>query len=170
MKFLSKLFQNLENQKTVCDKLATDLNCLSKELSQCRKRIAERNRFYATLPIGCEEEMKLPRNQWAYFLKGKVGIKYVGENLTSSVTYVKTREKVKIPRIIDSERSHKLYVISGYVIDRTTNLTYSEGESISFLRGEPMSLTIYGYVRMTWTPPLPGSTLPFFHSNHASNS
>lgn len=170
MKFLSKLFQNLENQKTVCDKQATDLNSLSKELSQCRQRITERNRFYATLPLGCEEEMKLPRNQWAYFLKGKVGIKYVGENLTSSVTYVKTREEVKIPRIIDSERSHKLRVINGYIIDRRTNRKYSAGESIDFQRGEPIRLTINGYVWMAWTPPLPGSTLPFYHSNHASNS
>lgn len=99
------------------------------------------------------------------FLRGKVGIRYDGETLTPSVTQVKTREEVQLPRIIDAERSHKLLVIRGYVIDRRTNRTYYRGETVSFQRGEPMQLTLNGHVHMLWTPPLPYAIMPFYQTN-----
>lgn len=170
MKLLPKLFRKEPEPEGVIKNITSLADELQVKLHTCRERIAKRNQFYATLPLGREGERKLPKNQWVYFLRGSVGIKYVGENLTSSVTYIRTHEEIKLPNLTDSERSHKLRVINGYIIDRRTNRKYSAGESIDFQRGEPMHLTINGYVWMTWTPPLPGSTLPFYHSNHASNS
>jgi hypothetical protein len=168
---LFNLFRKSSEQEQLENELTQNLNQLQKRIRACGEKIHARNQFYASLPLGREGELKLPRNQWAYFLRGKVGIRYDGETLTSSVTQVKTREEVQLPRIIDAERSHKLLVIRGYVIDRRTNRTYYRGETVSFPRGEPMQLTLNGHVHMLWTPPLPGAIMPFYQTNiHGLNS
>lgn len=162
---LFNLFRKSPEQEQLENELSRNLSQLQKRIRACGEKIHARNQFYASLPLGREGELKLPRNQWAYFLRGKVGIRYDGETLTSSVTQVKTREEVQLPRIIDAERSHKLLVIRGYVIDRRTNRTYYRGETVSFPRGEPMQLTLNGHVHMLWTPPLPGAIMPFYQTN-----
>lgn len=168
---LFNLFRKSHEQEQLENELTQNLNQLQESIRACTEKIRSRNRFYASLPIGREGELKLPRNQWAYFLRGKVGIRYDGETLTSSVTQVKTREEVQLPRIIDAERSHKLLVIRGYVIDRRTNRTYYWGETVSFQRGEPMQLTLNGHISMMWTPPLPDAIMPFYQTNiHGLNS
>lgn len=168
---LFNLFRKNPEQEQLENELTQNLNQLQESIHACTERLRSRNQFYASLPFGREGELKLPRNRWAYFLRGKVGIRYDGETFTSSVTQVKTREEVQLPRIIDAERSHKLLVIQGYVIDRRTNRTYYRGETVSFPRGEPMQLTLNGHISMMWTPPLPGAIMPFFQSNiHGSDS
>lgn len=162
---LFSLFRKSHEQEQLENELTQNLNQLQESIRACTEKIRSRNRFYASLPIGREGELKLPRNQWAYFLQGKVGIRYDGETLTSSVTQVKTHEEVQLPRIIDAERSHKLLVIRGYVIDRRTNRTYYRGETVSFQRGEPMQLTLNGHISRMWTPPLPDAIMPFYQTN-----
>lgn len=168
---LTKLIKRLAKRKTSpveeAKQCREELQCA---IRACREKLAARNRFYASLPLGRDCEMKLPKNQWTYFLKGKVGIKYVGENLTSSITYIRTSEEVRLPNLLDSERQHKLRVIHGYVIDRRNGRRYTAGDTINFQRGEPMHLILKGYVWMAWTPPLPAATLPFSHTNNATSN
>ena len=167
---LTKLLKRLVGKETSSEteQVQENLQCA---IRMCREKLAARNRFYASLPLGREQEWKLPKNQWTYFLRGKVGIKYVGENLTSSVTYIKSSEEVELPNLLDSERQHKLRVIRGYIIDRISGRRYTACDTINFQRGEPMHLTLNGYVWMAWIPPLPAATLPFYRKyNAASNS
>lgn len=160
---LFNLFRKNPEQEQLENELTQNLNQLQESIHACTERLRSRNQFYASLPFGREGELKLPRNRWAYFLRGKVGIRYDGETFTSSVTQVKTREEVQLPRIIDAERSHKLLVIQGYVIDRRTNRTYYRGETVSFPRGEPMQLTLNGHISMMWTPRFPVQSCPSFN-------
>lgn len=166
---LTKLLKRLAGKETSseAEQVRENLQCAIKK---CREKLEARNRFYASLPLGRECELKLPKNQWAFFLRGKVGIKYVGENLTSSVTYIKSSEEVELPNLLDSERQHKLRVIRGYIIDRISSRRYTAGDTINFQRGEPMHLTLNGYVWMAWTPPLPAATLPFYRKYNATSN
>lgn len=168
---LTKLIKRFIKRKTkpVKETLQdrTELQCA---IRTCREKLEARNRFYASLPLGREKEIKLPKDQWVYFLKGRVGIKYIGETLTSSITHIRTREEVRLPKLLDSERQHKLRVIRGYVIDRRSGRRYTAGDSVNFQRGEPMQLTLKGHIWIAWTPPLPSTTPLFFHTNATSNS
>lgn len=68
---LFNLFRKSHEQEQLENELTQNLNQLQESIRACTEKLRSRNRFYASLPIGRAGELKLPRNQWAYFYGGK---------------------------------------------------------------------------------------------------